>query len=210
MQLGNHQRALFDFTMAIKFDPSGENYNYAGQCHKEIGQLDEALHHFEHAIAMERSNGKYYYNRALVKVKLERYEEAIDDFKKAQDNLTEQKDIYNVIFNRGNCYRKLGELQLSIDDLKKAVDMKQDKAAAHNNLGLSYFERGSETDFEEALNEFSKAIQCEDHALHLNNRGLANYHLSRLEEAKKDFDEAIKKNMDDPYFYFNRGNVYLD
>lgn len=88
--------------------------------------------------------------------------------------------------------------------------MKPDKAAAHNNLGLSYFERDTEDDYNEALAEFGKAIQNEDHALHYNNRGLANYHLSRLEEAKKDFDEAIKKNSDDPYFYFNRGNVYLD
>ena len=42
--------------------------------------------------------------------------------------------------------------------MKKAVDMKPENAAAHNNLGLSYFERGGDSDFEEALNEFSKAI----------------------------------------------------
>jgi Tfp pilus assembly protein PilF len=28
--------------------------------------------------------------------------------------------------------------------------------------------------------------------------------------AKKDFDEAIKKQPDDPLVYFNRGNVYLN
>jgi Tfp pilus assembly protein PilF len=33
--------------------------------------------------------------------------------------------------------------------------MRNDKSSAHNNLGLSYFEK---EDFEEALNEFSKAI----------------------------------------------------
>jgi tetratricopeptide (TPR) repeat protein len=116
--------------------------------------------------------------------------------------------MYNVIFNRGNCYRKLGKLDESIEDLKKAVEMKQDKAAAHNNLGLSLFEK---EDFGEALLEFSKAIQCEDHALHYNNRGLAHYHMKDShEDAKKDFDEAIKRDKDDPYFYFNRGNVYLD
>jgi tetratricopeptide (TPR) repeat protein len=32
--------------------------------------------------------------------------------------------MYNVIFNRGNCYRKLGKLDESIEDLKKAVEMK--------------------------------------------------------------------------------------
>lgn len=31
-----------------------------------------------------------------------------------------------------------------------------------------------------------------------------------LEDAKKDYDEAIKGNPDDALVYFNRGNVYLN
>ena len=85
--------------------------------------------------------------------------------------------------------------------------MRGDKASAHNNLGLSFFEK---EDFEEALNEFTKAIQIEQHSFHYNNRGLAYYHINKLEEAKKDYDEAIGRNPDDPFFYFNRGNVYLN
>jgi tetratricopeptide (TPR) repeat protein len=85
--------------------------------------------------------------------------------------------------------------------------MKNDKASAHNNLGLSYFEK---EEFEEALNEFTKSIQLETHSFHFNNRGLAYYHIGKLEEAKKDYDEAIARNPEDPFFYFNRGNVYLN
>ena len=59
--------------------------------------------------------------------------------------------------------------------------MRGDKASAHNNLGLSYFER---EDFEDALNEFQKAIQLEPHSFHYNNLGLAYYHIGKLEEAK--------------------------
>ena len=57
---------------------------------------------------------------------------------------------------------------------------------------------------------FSKAIQLEPHSFHFNNRGLAFYHIGKLEEAKKDYDEAIQRNSDDPFFYFNRGNVFLN
>lgn len=60
------------------------------------------------------------------------------------------------------------------------------------------------------MNEFSAAIKYDDHALHLNNRGLAYYHIGELDKAKEDFDEALKRSSQDPYFYFNRGNVYLD
>jgi tetratricopeptide (TPR) repeat protein len=87
------------------------------------------------------------------------------------------------------------------------VALKGDKATAHNNLGLSYFEK---EDFEEALNEFTKSIQLEQHSFHYNNRGLAYYHIGKLEDAKKDYDDAIVKNPDDPFFYFNRGNVFLN
>lgn len=58
--------------------------------------------------------------------------------------------------------------------------------------------------------EFTKAIQIEPHPFHLNNRGLANYHMGRLDEAKTDYDEAIKKNPDDSLVFFNRGNVHLN
>ena len=46
--------------------------------------------------------------------------------------------------------------------------------------------------------------------MHYNNRGLAYYHIVKLEEAKKDFDMAIEKDPNDPTIYFNRGNVYLN
>jgi tetratricopeptide (TPR) repeat protein len=39
---------------------------------------------------------------------------------------------------------------------------------------------------------------------------LAYYHLGKLAEAKKDYDEAITRKDDDPYFYFNRGNASLN
>ncbi len=85
--------------------------------------------------------------------------------------------------------------------------MKAENASAHNNLGLSYFEK---EEYEDALNEFSKAIGLKPHALHYNNRGLALYHIGNLDGAKKDFDEALKKNADDPFIYFNRGNVFMN
>ena len=142
-----------------------------------------------------------------MKAKLEKLEEAIDDYNRAIENLSDQDYVYQARFNKGICLRRLGRLDHSIDDLKKAVEMRPEKASAHNNLGLSYFER---EDFEEALNEFTKAIDKEKHSFHYNNRGLAFYHIGKLEEAKKDYDDAIKLNPEDPFFYFNRGNVFLN
>jgi tetratricopeptide (TPR) repeat protein len=106
--------------------------------------------------------------------------------------------------------RRLGpeHLDQSIEKLKKAVEMKNDRPSVHNNLGLSYFEKG---EFEEALLHYGKAINHDSSsAVHYNNRGLANYHINRLAEAKEDFDKAIELDPRDPTIIFNRGNVYLN
>ena len=49
--------------------------------------MDEALKHYEIAVKRDSLNGNYYYNRALVKAKLEKLEEAIADYILAIDNL---------------------------------------------------------------------------------------------------------------------------
>jgi len=54
------------------------------------------------------------------------------------------------------------------------------------------------------------AIQNKDNPFHHNNLGLAFYHLGRLEDAKNAYDNAIERNPDDPFYYYNRGNVFLN
>lgn len=81
--------------------------------------------------------------------------------------------MYQAQFNLGICFRRKGNLQSSIDHLKKAIGIKGDRAAAHNNLALSYFEN---EEFSEALEHYRKAIESDPSSVHYNNRGLANYH----------------------------------
>lgn len=152
--------------MAIKLDSApnagadnktiAEHWNFCGQCYYEMGQYEEALRHYESAVKKDNQNGLYYYNRALVKAKLDKLEEAIGDYTKSIEFLTEQKYIYQARFNKGVCLRRLGRLEESIEDLKQAVALQPEKASAHNNLGLSYFEK---EDFEDAISEFSTAIK---------------------------------------------------
>lgn len=99
----------------------------------------------------------------------------------------------------------MGRLDESIEVFKKTIQLKDDRSAAHNNLGLSYFEKGQ---YGEAIDEFTNSIALEKDPVHYNNRGLTYYHTSQYELANKDFDEAIKKLPNDPMVYFNRGNVY--
>jgi tetratricopeptide (TPR) repeat protein len=85
---GDFARAIPDFTMAIKLDTAdsaadpkkiGEHWNYCGQCYLEMGQYEDALRHFESALKKDK-DPKFYYNRAQVKTKLDKLEDAIKDY----------------------------------------------------------------------------------------------------------------------------------
>jgi tetratricopeptide (TPR) repeat protein len=219
--MGDFQRALYDFAAAIRISKDkGEepstmalHYNFAGVQLYELGQLEDALLHYELATGLDRENGCAWYNMGLCKSRLGRIKEAIADYDEAVKQLAAQPAsdpdyVYQARFNKGICYRRLGHehIQASIDDLKKAVEMKADSASAHNNLGLSFFEQGN---FDEALLSYGHAIRLEPTAFHHNNKGLAHYHRGDLEEAKKDFDAALAAEAD-ATIYFNRGNVYLN
>jgi tetratricopeptide (TPR) repeat protein len=54
-------------------------------------------------------------------------------------------------------------LEASIEDFKEAIKMKSDRASAHNNLALSYFEK---QEFEDALKHYTQAIQFEKSSVH--------------------------------------------
>lgn len=59
--MGDFQRALYDFTVAIKIakDENEDNkiiaeyYNLAGLQHFELGQFDEALQHYSFSIELD-------------------------------------------------------------------------------------------------------------------------------------------------------------
>jgi tetratricopeptide (TPR) repeat protein len=59
-----------------------------------LGQLDEALKHYEFAVKKDPLNGNYYHNRAQVKARLDKLEEAIEDYNKALEYLTETNHKY--------------------------------------------------------------------------------------------------------------------
>lgn len=70
------------------------HYNYAGVQHYELGQLDEALKHYDLAVKNDESQGYFLYNRGLVKSRLDDVKGAIADYKKAIDLLTEPDYLY--------------------------------------------------------------------------------------------------------------------
>jgi tetratricopeptide (TPR) repeat protein len=124
--------------------------------------------------------------------------------------------------------KTIENIEKSIEAFKKAQTACSGiaKAATANNLGLSLFDN---KEFEEAQNEFERAItyekeslegkdDMEDIAFYYNNSGLCWYHLARtksedsaiLENAIGQYNQAILADKRKAIHYHNRGNVYLN
>ena len=69
-----------------------EYYNYAGVQHFELGQLDEALKHYNLAVTCDHSNGTWLFNRGLCKFRLDQIEEAIEDFTMSINSGSDNKE----------------------------------------------------------------------------------------------------------------------
>jgi len=234
LALHQYQRALFDFSMAIRLDSGGGNnvakhIGYRGYCYRSLGRLQESLKDYNEAIRIgQGDNAQYYYERALVYYDLEEYENCISDFTLGLEKKLSPQQSYQSHFYRGIAHRKINELQKSVESLKGCLEIDATKSEGHNHLGLSYAQMG---DYEAAKAAFSAALTAHQEKLkqlaggseleqppeeetiisskYLNNRGLACYHLSNYEEAAGDFTEAISHYGKDAGIFFNRGNAYF-
>ena len=75
------------------------------------GKLEDAMVSFDKAIKIEKDVASHYYFRALVKQKVNKLEEAVEDYSKAlEKGLNEQNTMWYAYFNKGVCLRKLGSL----------------------------------------------------------------------------------------------------
>eukprot|EP00756_Hemistasia_phaeocysticola_P032214 Hpha_TRINITY_DN16397_c1_g5::TRINITY_DN16397_c1_g5_i1::g.62508::m.62508 len=217
--LGDHKRALFDYTMAIQIDDTKtEYYGNRGMCFRYMGKLEDSVNDFMRAIALEPADGSWYYQLGLTyydmcdkQGAIEMYSRALEKEKEREGGEKERKKTKSkALYHRGNTYREQGYLQESINDLEEAVKCDEKSAMAHNNLGLSYFEKGTKEDYKNAVHHFQKAIEIDgEKAIFYNNKGLAQFQLGHFEDALQDFDKAVTKEQGNANIYFNRGNAAL-
>ncbi len=82
--MGNHQRALKDFSSAIKYDPENDRgFANRGLCYRVMKKLDRALQDFNQAINLNPSRPDGFFGRAQTYYDLQQYDQALNDCEKA-------------------------------------------------------------------------------------------------------------------------------
>ena len=207
--LNQFQRALFDYSMAIRLEPScGRNYAARGACFKKLGRIVEALRDFSDAIKYEKENqALYFFERGLVHYEQESYETAISDFTCAFDR--KFPETVRLLLLRGICFRNLSKIPESISDLRQAVSLDSSSSEVHDNLGLSLAE--SPMDLSLAVVAFTSAIELDGGRewMFYYHRGLTQYKVTEYAKAVEDFSKALSMDGSEGKVWFSRGNSHL-
>jgi len=161
---------------------------------------DEAVTHYDNAIALKSHNANAHNNRGLALQGLRRFHEALASYDQALMYLNTHPDIYD---NRGNVLRELGHYDEALASYDKALMLKPDhiKALFNRSITLQTLKR-----FDEALASYDKTIAMNAaHASVHSNRGIVLHKLKRYDEAMASFERALTLQPDYADAYYNLG-----
>jgi tetratricopeptide (TPR) repeat protein/cell division septation protein DedD len=175
-------------------------YEIRGNCMLETGNFIDAIKNYEEAIKKidpqkekQKNDLAALFNRkGFAKIKLNDFENAIEDFKQAEKIRPEFPELYN---NFANAYRNIEEYKLALDYCGRAIAQKPDFPEVYNNRGNIYYMLSKES---EAIDDYTKAIELNpDYAGAYFNRGTTYFYLKNdYDKAKEDWEKAIELNPD--------------
>jgi tetratricopeptide (TPR) repeat protein len=97
----------------------------------------------------------------------------------------------------GKVYLAQRKFDDAIREFEQSLSGNQNHAQVYNDLGVAWLEK---RDFNRSLDSFNKALQLDGNLLEaLFNRALSNEKQSRVEEAKADWNEYLKRDSSSPW-----------
>ena len=144
------------------------------------GQLERAEYLYQASIALQSNPGfpEIYRKLADLQVKLEKYEQAVDNYYKE----IEIKPNANLYDRLATPLEKLKRWSEIVDAYLGAIHLKPDYYFYHHRLGNFYHKVGN---YQEAISSYQQAIQLQPDYF------WAHYHLGEAFKAKGNFKEAI-------------------
>ncbi len=131
---------LFGHTLKVT-ENNHVAHNNLGLTLYKAGKINEAILHYNKAIAIKPDYAVAYNNRGNVYAQLKKHSNALEDLNEAIRLRPDLADAYN---NRGSVYFRMQDYKKSIKDFNEAVRLKPSFSFAYQNLGLAYLNRGDE------------------------------------------------------------------
>ena len=195
-QKGHYDKAITDFTEAIRIDPEHTlAYLNRGIAWIEKGESEKAIVDFDMAIRFDPTDADTFYSRGIAWENIGDFDRAIADYSEAIRLNSENVEAYN---NRGGARidRNKGDDQRKgISDYCEAIRIDPGYAPAYFNRGIVL---GAKGEFDRAIADYSEAIRLDPKLRSAYvNRGIVWYGKGNYERAIEDYNEAIRLDQKD-------------
>lgn len=132
-QKGDIHGAIKEFSAALMLDSSNVNvHNSLGVCYGVLGDYDKALEEFEEAIRLDPEEAMALYNAGLINMLTDNRDKALEYFLDAD---RKEGNIFDVAFQTGRLYLKMGKPEQGKKSLEKAVSLNPESRLALRCLG---------------------------------------------------------------------------
>jgi len=164
-----------------------EYYSDLGNLLLERGQVNEAIAHFQKALALQPDEAWLHNNLGNAFAKNGQLDEAIRQYQEALRLKPDHALAHN---NLGLALGREGQMDEAIRQFEQALLLKPDHADARNNLGNALGQKG-QTD--EAIRQFQETLRLKpDHAGAHYNLGVAFSQKGQMTEAIRQLQETIR------------------
>jgi tetratricopeptide (TPR) repeat protein len=169
---GDYDRAIADYTEAIRLNPQLVNayYNRGNAYQNGKKDYDRTIADYTQAIRLNPQFGNAYDNRGLAYQSKKDYDRAIADHTEAiRLGTTHIASTYN---NRGKAYQDgKGDYDRAIADYTEAIRLNPQFAIAYCGRGVAYYYKG---DYDRSIRDYDEALRIDpSFTIARNNRQLA-------------------------------------
>jgi tetratricopeptide (TPR) repeat protein len=187
---GDYADAEKDYTMVISLDTSVialSAYINRSFIREHYKNYEGALQDLQNATKIDPDNKMVYFNAGNICMTLKNYQYAINNFSIALDL---QPNFPDALNNRIIARYNIKDYTGIIEDCNKLVQFNYDLENTYNNMGIAYLN----------LSKYDEAIDCFNKSININknfanayyNRGLAEQKKNNLNDARKDWQEALR------------------
>ncbi|MCC7178030.1 MAG: tetratricopeptide repeat protein [Acidobacteria bacterium] len=176
-----------------------------GSTFHEAGRYDEAVRHYERAVALEPDYAPAYNNLGVTLRAQGRVDAAIAAYEKG---LALEDDYPDLHYNLANALLELGRADEAAAHLRQSLAGEPASAATHNNLGMAMAAKGQ---YAQAAAEFRAAIALDPgSALAHRNLGNALASMGRTSEALGALERAVSIDPEDAQAAYDLGSLLLE
>lgn len=178
-----------------------EVYFTLSEIYEEDENKEEALKNINKALELNSNNIEYYYFKAYIFLKLERFKEAIDIY----NFIIEKEPNENAYINRAGAYRKLNNNSKAKKDCKEAIKINDKSFPAYDTLANIY--HYDEHNWEKAIENYEKMLEIssgeEDMDLY-STLAFLYIKIKKYDEALKISNVGLEKYPCNKYIYFQK------